>query len=372
MVDSKIHALDFFEQLSEFSKRFVQSELKIPIAISPWGSLEYRSGEPKGAILHYTADDDLHRVLRWFLTPEMGARCSAHVVIADRRLTSQDDLGHDLPLVQELPATIIQVRQYHTMAWHATWTNTTCYGIENVNVGPLRMISAPTRRHPDGIFTSWRPRDRSSPEWTARWSVPYKEPIWLHNSWWAPYTTAQIEANVILLRYLQQLYGSLQKPWILGHEHIQKDKRDPGPAFPVHGIRQALFDDWTPVTRYDWFRLFDVDPLFGQTVMDGVLIDYARKLDSERPNPLVLPSWERFRLAIRALPDKDGFGLEGKTALRMLGYHVTSLEDQLDLDELVSVGIFQRMMGLKVDSQPGPVTKRALVKRLESCGLLSY
>lgn len=370
MVDAKIHALEFFEQLSEFSRRFIGSELKLTNTISPWGNLEYRSGEPKGAILHYTADEDLHRVLRWFLDEKAEARCSAHVVVADRRLSSQDDLGHDLPLVQELPATIVQVRQYHTVAWHATWTNTTCYGIENVNAGPLRMISAPTRSHPDGIFVSWRPRDQSSPEWTAQWSIPYKEPVWLYNSWWAPYTTAQIEANIILLRYLQQLYGSLQKPWILGHQHVQKNKRDPGPAFPVHGIRQAVFDDWTPVTRYDWFRLFDVDPLFGQTEVDGIVLKYAKMLGGEQPNPSMFSAWTRFKSAVRALPDKEGFGLVGKTALRILGYHVTSLENQLDLDELMTVGIFQKMMGLKVDSQPGPVTKRAILKRLESCGLL--
>ena len=364
-------AREFFEQLDEFSRRYVAAELNLPTATSPWGEGQYDTGpSPKGAILHFTADEDLLRVLRWFLIEKFQARASAHAVIADRRLASQDELAHDLPLVQELPATIIQVRHPHTQAWHATWANGTCYGIENVNAGMLKCSARPSEQSA-GSFTSWRPRDRSSPEWTMPWSVPYKEAVELFDRWWAPYTPEQIEANVILLRYVQQLYGSLRRPWIVGHESAQANKRDPGPAFPIHGIRDAVFDGWSPVERYDWFRLFKADSKFGQTEMDWYAVDYARKAGSENPNPHPVAAWVRFGSALRALPEKDEFGLTGKTALRMLGYHVNDVSsDSLDTDEAMSVWIFQKMMSLKTDSKPGPVTKRALIERLEDRGFL--
>ena len=157
----------------------------------------------------------------------------------------------------------------------------------------------------------------------------------------------------------------------MGHESAQANKRDPGPAFPIHGIRDAVFDGWSPVERYDWFRLFKADSKFGQTEMDWYAVDYARKAGSENPNPHPVAAWVRFGSALRALPEKDEFGLTGKTALRMLGYHVNDVSsDSLDTDEAMSVWIFQKMMSLKTDSKPGPVTKRALIERLEDRGFL--
>ena len=370
-------AREFFDQLDEFSRRYVAAELNLPSATSPWGEREYDTDTPKGAILHFTADEDLLRVLRWFLVEKFQARASAHAVVADRRLASQDELAHDLPLVQELPATIIQVRPPHTQAWHATWTNGTCYGIENVNAGPLRK--EPSIEGQQDSFTSWRPRDKSSPDWTMPWKVPYKTAVGLYGGWWAPYTPEQVHANVILLRYVQQLFGSLQLPWILGHENVQgvktphthgHNKFDLGPHYPIHGVRDAVFDDWKPVERYDWFRLFSADQLYGRTMRDGIVIEYAKHAGSDNPNPPPDAAWKRFESAVRALPDKDEFGLVGKTALRLLGYYVVDLTSQLDTDESMSIWAFQKMMGLKTDSKPGPVTKRALIERLEDRGFL--
>jgi len=372
-------AREFFEQLGEFSRRYVENELKLSSAISPWGEAEYISGTPRGAVLHFTADEDLHRVLRWFLKEKYQARSSAHAVVADRRLASQDEFAADLPLVQELPATVIQVREPHTQAWHATWTNASCYGIENVNAGPLKCVSEPSSESV-GSFTSWRPRDKSSPEWTMPWSVPYKTAVQLYGRWWAPYTVEQVETNAILLRYVQQLFGTLKRPWIVGHEAVQgektpgargRDKLDLGPHFPIHGVRDAVFDGWKPIERYDWFKHFSGDRKFGIAMRDGAVIEHARVMGSENPNPLPAVAWTRFESAVRALPEKEDFGSTGRTALRLLGYYVKSLaHESLDTEEAMSVWMFQRMMGLKTDSQPGPVTRRALVERLEDRGFL--
>lgn len=367
MDNNEKHATQFFDQLEEFSNRYVLDELNLRRSLSPWGKSTL---EPQGAILHFTADEDIHRVLRWFLEKRHGARVSAHAVIADRRMGSHDSLAADLPLVQELPTTIIQVRRADTEAWHATWANGVCYGIENVNAGPLKMKTSVVRGRPEVVFSTWRPRDRSSPEWTSRWSSSYKEATLLHGKWWAPYTAAQIRSNVILLRYVEQRFRSLRRAWILGHEQVQKNKQDPGPAFPLEGIREAMFDDWTPIQRYDWYRLYEVDPKYGKTMADGIILECVRKMGTDNPNPSVFSAWTRFWSAVKALPVKAEFGVVGKTALRLLGYYMQSLDDSLDTDELNSVWLFQKMMGLRTDSKPGPITKGALLERLASRGLM--
>jgi hypothetical protein len=110
--------------------------------------------------------------------------------------------------------------------------------------------------------------------------------------------------------------------------------------------------------------MFQTDHRYGQSYLDSVVVEYVLAVGSSNPNPSPAAAWARFESAVRALPDKDEFGLVGKTALRLLGYHA-DLSTLLDEDDLESVRLFQRMMKLKADSVPGPATKRALIARLE-------
>lgn len=340
----QIQAREFFEQLGEFSDRYVKAELGLDTATSPWGRPKYAS-KPIGAVIHYTADEDLMRVLRWFIDPKHRARVSAHAIVADRRMGSHDELSKDLPLVEALPVTVIQVRPVKAIAWHATWLNGSSYGIENMNAGP----------------------------WTSARGVPaYKDPVNIFNEFWIPFTDDQIQTNVILLRYVQQLFGTLQPAYVVGHEQVQRKKRDPGPAYPLDGVRQATFEGWKPVTHYVWYKRFQVDKQFGQTEMDSIVIDHARSMGGDDLNPSVVAAWERFDSAVRALPAKGlAFGATGRAALRLLGYYTRGLvADRLDMHEITSVMMFQRMMRIQVDGIPGPVTKRSLVERLEECRFL--
>lgn len=360
----------FFEQLATFSRRYYAAEIREGLTESPWCYDGFADGQPVGAVIHYTADEDLHRVLRWFMLPEFHAEVSAHAIVSDRRLGLHDELAADLPLVQELPATVLQVVPPGKVAWHARWVNRKCYGIENVNAGPLRVLERSDDGQPKQ-FATWRSRDRRSQEWTMPWQVPYKTPERMFGSWWAPYTPEQVEANVLLLRYVKQLFPQLRKPWILGHEGHQERKRDPGPMFPINGVRQAVWDDWKPVRRYDWFRLFEHDGRSGETLRDRLVIGHALALGSETPHPSPAVSWARFESAIRALPGKREFGVTGKTGLAVLGYYVAAMDEGLDTDEVQSVWLFQKMMGLTTDGKPGPITKGALVSRLEYLGFLT-
>lgn len=359
----------FFSQLATFSQRYIQMEIPRALHQSPWCYQGFEVNQPKGAVIHYTADEDLHRVLRWFLVPDYHAEVSAHAVVADRRLGLHDELAVDLPLVQELPATVIQTVPPDHVAWHARWMNRQTYGIENVNAGPLRVSARTDDGKPTG-FCTWRSRDRKSQEWTMPWQVPYKTPERIFGQWWAPYTVEQVEANVLLLRYLKQFVPSLSKPWILGHEGVQERKRDPGPMFPLNGVRAAVWDDWKPVGRYDWFRTFEHDPKSGETLRDALVIEHARVLAGATENPSPGVAWSRFKSAVEALPGKPGFGVTGKVGLQILGYYVADLDESLDTDELMSVWLFQKMMGLVTDMKPGPITKKALVDRLDYLGFL--
>ena len=64
---TKEQATEFFRQLGVFSDRYVKEVLKLPTANSPWGDNYGMKDGAQGAIIHYTADEDLERVLRWFL-----------------------------------------------------------------------------------------------------------------------------------------------------------------------------------------------------------------------------------------------------------------------------------------------------------------
>jgi len=161
---SKSTAVEFFDQLGTFSRRYL-AEARIGNAITPWGGAWV--GQPRGAIVHFTADEDLDRVLRWFLVEKYQAEAAAHVVVADRKLGSHSRLADGLPLVEGLSATVIQCRPPMLSSWHASWTNDFCYGIECLNAGELRTED-------NSRFTSWRPKDSGSPDWTMPWSIPYK------------------------------------------------------------------------------------------------------------------------------------------------------------------------------------------------------
>jgi N-acetyl-anhydromuramyl-L-alanine amidase AmpD len=198
------------------------------------------------------------------------------------------------------------------------------------------------------------------------WAVPYKSPVELYGRWWSPYTADQVVANIMVLRHVQNLFGSLRRPWILGHEQVQRSKQDPGPAFPIHGVREAVFEQYQAIRHRPWFRLFDMDRYAGRTERDGIVIEWAKLPGNETPNLTPAVAWAKFDAKVRALLGESGcFGPVGKTALRLLGYHVAELAGELSDEDLISLRIFQRMAGLpKPDGQPGVRTKEALVSQL--------
>jgi N-acetyl-anhydromuramyl-L-alanine amidase AmpD len=362
----------FFDELRKFSERYAKHAGMVS-SLSPWGYEDYNGEVPIGAIIHYTADEDFHRVLRWFLREKYQSKSSSNVVVADCRMPKHAECAKGLPLMEELPATIVQCRPFNKPSWHATWTNRFTYGIENVCAGELRTEQ--------GDFFTWRPRDKSASDWTMPWEPKVqKTAVPMHGRWWSPYLPGQIKANVIVLRHLQGIYGTLKRPWILGHDAVQgtktgrrpTDKRDPGPTYPIHGVREAVFDDWTPLLQKEWFQHFSLGPLNGQVWRENAIIDWVRWLAEDLelyPDPEVATA--RLQSHLLTWKDAGPFEVTGKTALHLLGYHLTSrLDSDLDSDEIQTIRIFQRMMGLQEDGDPGPKTRAAIIERLEDRGIL--
>lgn len=365
--------MGFFDELQVFSDRFIKANMALPESRSPWGG--DRVIRPEGAVIHYTADEDVMRVLRWFMLEKHGAKASSHVVVFDRKWGSTDKWMADLPLVQALPVTVIQCRKPTERAYHATWCNNTFYGIENIGAGELR-------KDKDGGFVTWQPRDKSSPEWTMPWHVPYKTPVEMYGRWWSPFTKEQVAANVLILRHLHAEFP-LQPATVVGHEQVQgvktpeapnHDKRDPGPAFPIHGVRSAVFarpstSDGVLLETTSWFNRWASNPHFLEAERDGFVIEYAKRVSEVWAQPPASVVWKKWQSAMEALPAKGGvLPVEGKAAFLVLGYYMDGLLPGLTPAEVISVRMFQHMSGLTVDGDPGPKTRAMLVERLKDRG----
>jgi N-acetyl-anhydromuramyl-L-alanine amidase AmpD len=336
-------ATEFFEQLEQFTALWVRDHIGGIEPHSPWYSEEWSYGEPNGAVIHYTADPDPRRVMRWFLMQSHNARCSAHAVVLPRWTDELRELADGFSAIKTLSAPILQAVEPNREAWHATWANSWAYGIENVNVGQLQCRS--------GHFFWWRPRNRSAADWTSKWDVTDGEPIPLLGRWWTPYPREQICANVELLQKVDEYFdGSLrERTRIVGHEQVQQNKRDPGPAYPMHALRQALFNK-------DYFALDQhaEDLIYGQSWRDSKVCQWYELASPQK-------AWFKFsedvhsRTVVRNQWELWGLLL---LIMELLGYSMGASSGDL------SYRLFQRCMGLEADGIVGPLTWRALKERL--------
>lgn len=305
---------EFFGQLLEFSARVFRA-WGLP-SVCRWKS-QLDSGSPRGAILHYTAGHSLKRTVRYFMDHKFEAKASAHAVVGVKWSDELVNLAKDLPLMPVLPVPIVLCVPLTKASWHATWVNGLCYGIEQVNKGLLLV----GERAVGG------------------------RPLWMCERLWDPYPVAQIEAVIMLLRALREVFPGLRRNWVLGHEHVQsertpgssyKDKRDPGPHYPLEAIRQAVFElEATPLDQLPGLAHFRTDRFYGRTRRDGLVLTGAQS-DADAV-------WEAFPARLEAWPQDEPARTElAKTALAVLGYDVTSNPEE-------TFFIFRRMEGLPLN-----------------------
>lgn len=314
----------FFSQLTTFSSRAL-TLMRLPPDGSPNGSKGFgplRDDLPMGAILHYTADPSLLGTARW-LGGEV-SESSCHAVIADRPLPWATAMCDDLPLVQALPTTVVQLRQPHQGAWHATWANEWALGIELCAMGEVRPSA-------DGWLC-----------WQDNWTKPY-QPVYPVVRRGARYFESYPEPQLAACEQLLAAYAAQVRAWggclktslVLGHEQVQgvytlgsggHDKRDPGPL-NLDRMRRAI--------------------LPADLSADGAG-------DS-------LGEADHAALAQAHLPLSAAMT---ETLLLALGYEVYEpAPAPFSPPFYRAVGLFQRMMGLRTDGVCGPLTQAALLQR---------
>ncbi|MDR6523232.1 N-acetylmuramoyl-L-alanine amidase [Variovorax paradoxus] len=169
---------------------------------------------PRLLVFHYTACD-FTAAKNTFLSTAGKNRVSAHLLV-------------------DTDGTVTQFVPFNRRAWHAGeshWgdlndINTHSIGIEVVNYGYLLKTAAGTFRLGNGKPLPFDP-DEIIEARHKNPKLPYR--------YWQAYTPAQIETCEQLAVLLVQRYGLID---VVGHDDIAPDrKQDPGPAFPLLGIR---------------------------------------------------------------------------------------------------------------------------------------
>jgi hypothetical protein len=281
-------------------------------------------------------------------------KASAHVVVCDAHIAEAAGLAHDLPLVRQLPVTVVQCAPPTKAAWHATWANGFCYGIENRNIGRV------TRERP-GDTWRWWPEDGRAPA-PAIVGKAYKPTG--ANVGYEPYTNAQLRANVIILRYLRAFLkdADLDPRLVLPHAAYQAGKFDTGPLYPTHDIRELVFDD--DVTMRDLDAVFpDAYHVAEEHYDEESMLCLVNDPNAARNTHAISDSADS---RLFDLPSTDvavdGDVLMVRSQLATMGFHVPLPEDPslLDGDMRKALWVFQRGHGLTPTSQPDDKTRARL------------
>jgi len=181
---------------------------------------------PKIIVQHYTAGWTDESAIETFKSK--ASKVSAQLIV-----------GRDGKITQMVP--------FNRKAWHAGPSsyagyknlNSHAIGIENVNIGYIRLIGQDKWLHWNGTseYSSAQLRERGyDPDYFVAQPHPRVGSGMLY---WPSYTEAQIKANDEIVRALQHTYGIKH---IVTHEEIDTRgwKTDPGPAFPMERYKQML------------------------------------------------------------------------------------------------------------------------------------
>lgn len=304
-------------QINVFSARVLGAS-GLPSSGSPnGGSAALRA---MGLVLHYTASDSLMGAVKWLCDPRSNA--SAHFVVSELREPAFDVHMDGLPLVQALPATVLQLRPTNLRAYHATWANRWAFGVELCNVGELRQGADKDHLWAPVAGVRWH-KDRGVLKAGERRFAAFAEP--------------QLQAAALLCRTLVKQFG-IDPLRIVGHDMVQgaqtlvegaagHDKRDVG-GLCMRRWRSLCTDaSWPPD-----------NPLVKEMARDVREKMYTGS-DSAQQSP--------------------------KLRLEALGYAVDPAWPTWSPSEQLSLGMFQVLMGLCADGICGPKTEAALWKRVK-------
>lgn len=361
MKPTKTEAEAFFKALRQASVEALQY-YNLPLdpghKTRPWVH-----GKPIGTTYHFTAGVVWKPTIT-HLNGSANQKSSCTMLVLDRRIGEIDSIISKYPVLDVLPVTVFQLADLKTSTWHGNWSNGYNVGIENRNAGPLL-----------GTQENWL-------WWPKKWKAPFphkslgKTPINIDGHWWEPYTHGQIVANIILGQMQVAAFGGDER-WFLPHSCIKGTKRDTGRAFPLHLIREAVFN-FQDVEELTWLQAFKADPMYMDDYEEEIDAEFLSEIQEQQGVRDDLLSFEEEKICVAPLPEPDLLKLAGtdwednmlevRMGLSKLGY-VPGKQSlygyTMDTDTALAVWLFQKSVDLKPDRIPGPKTQAALLKRLK-------
>jgi hypothetical protein len=287
--------------------------------------------------------------MKWFNHPGWGnTGSSCHVMIFDRipkNLIGDMWSNVDQELQEFFPVPTIILAPWYAGTWHGNWTNNMTLGVECRNVGRIKgdkdtYLGKPTVTSPNGkqVVESF--------------------------SW------DQILCCINVGRLCQAWTSfALDMDWILTHQCVWALKRDAGPAFPIHKIREHIhnFDK-----RISDPRLF---PTVAPNSGEGTeWMDTINELRDEPDECLV--KWEQPTDVV--IDDTE----KAKINLYQMGFHSGDCGTHRERAFRNAVRWYQRSTSafaktkhdrgrvLKPDGAYGPKTAASLHQRMGELGII--
>jgi len=174
---------------------------------------------PDAIIIHYTAMTTAAGAVKVLTTKYPKDNASAHLVIGKN-------------------GEVFQLAKFNQRTWHAGDSsyngrkgyNSLSIGIEIDNVGWLEKTNGKYSRYKLG-------KEYEEKDVVNKKHINPK----VRYEFWEKYTDAQLDKVFDICKLLREEYGIIE---VLGHDEIAPDrKQDPGPAFPMDQLRNAVLSD---------------------------------------------------------------------------------------------------------------------------------
>jgi hypothetical protein len=303
----------------------------------PW-----KDGKPRGIAFHYTGGANGLRTMGWFNSPKYDNKVSsAQVLIFDR--IPDNIIGRiwsklDSRILKLFPVPTVILADWLYSTWCTNWMNEYCMGVENRNMGNAftyefhRKLNKPANSHGGYYYEC--------------------------------YSREQLICNINLGRVVRGYsYPNFNRDYCVGHHMIRVGKSDPGPAFPLKQISDAIF------TNQNVTELQCIKTAFSAPTNSPEPVDFTPPSMDKRDNyylealPTIKPSVIRDPFYLCNLLARLGFNTAAEippaTTLRMFTewfQHSTRF-------------YADRKKRLKIDGIAGPKTFEALKQRVWDLGL---
>lgn len=186
-----------------------------------------------GLVMHFTAAGSGKGSADYFSKSE--------VSWVENGVTKTAKVSAAAHLVVDRDGTTYQCVNFADRAWHAgpaqlwkgkptpTNVNDFTIGIEIANWGQLKKM-------PDGSFVNYLNKPYKG-------ATPFHRPDKGEFDYWEPYPEAQMNAVIQAAKIIIAQYPAITRDNVTGHENIQSNKVDPGPAFPWEHFLDSIYGD---------------------------------------------------------------------------------------------------------------------------------